>query len=87
MLEVASLHLFCGKRLLAFINGGKDVLHDTLKRQGINWREFLYEALQLIRKHNLGNEPFRAAFFDETIKHRSGKNVSTTSNDFDLTLD
>ncbi|MEE1577541.1 MAG: transposase, partial [Deltaproteobacteria bacterium] len=87
LLEVPSLHFFCGKRLSAFIDGGKDVLYDFLKRQDINWRGFrLYIALQLIRQHNLGSEPIRAAIVDDTIKHRRGKKVSAVSSHFDHML-
>ncbi|MDP6249118.1 MAG: transposase, partial [SAR324 cluster bacterium] len=65
----------------------KDVLYDFLKRQDINWRGFsLYIALQLIRQHNLGSEPIRAAVVDDTIKHRRGKKVSAVSSHFDHML-
>lgn len=87
LLGVTSLNFFCGNRLSAFIDGGKDVLYDFLKRQDINWRGFrLYVALQLIRRHNLGIEPIRAAVVDDTIKHRRGKKVSAVSSHFDHTL-
>ena len=87
LLGVPSLHFFCGKRLSAFIDGGKDVLYDFLKRQDINWRGFrLYVALQLIRQHNLGSETIRAAVVDDTIKHRRGTKVSAVSSHFDHTL-
>ena len=76
LLGVPSLHFFCGKRLSAFIDGGKDVLYDFLKRQDINWRGFrLYVALQLIRQHNLGSEPIRAAVVDDTIKSKGEKGL------------
>ena len=76
LLGVPSLHFFCGKHLSAFIDGGKDVLYDFLKRQDINWRGFrLYVALQLIRQHNLGSETIRAAVVDDTIKSKGEKGL------------
>ncbi len=87
LLTVTSLHFFCGNRLSAYLNGGKDVIYDFLKRQNINWRGYrFHSAKQFYHKHNLANESVRAATFDDTIKHRRGKKVSATSSHFDHTL-
>ncbi len=87
LLTVTSLHFFCGNRLSAYFNGGKDVLYDFLKRQSINWRGYRFHtAKQFYKKHQLANEPIRAATFDDTIKHRRGKNVAAASSHFDHTL-
>ena len=87
LLNVNSLHFFCGNRLSAFLKGGKDVLYTFLNRQTINWRGYrLHVAKQFYKKHELEREPIRAATFDDTIKHRRGKNVSATSSHFDHTL-
>ena len=87
LLTVTSLNFFCGNRLSAYFNGGKDVLYDFLKRQNINWRGFrFYTAKQFYKKHELAKETIRAATFDDTIKHRRGKNVAAVSSHFDHTL-
>ncbi len=87
LLSVRSLHFFCGNRLSAYLNGKNEVLYDFLKRQSINWRGYRFHvAKQFYKKHELGNEPIRAATFDDTIKHRRGKGVSATSSHFDHTL-
>jgi hypothetical protein len=87
LLGVHSLHFFCGNRLSAFITGGKDVLYNFLKRQSINWRGFRFHtAKQFYKVHNLDKESIRAAVFDDTIRHRRGKQVSAVSSHFDHTL-
>lgn len=87
LLSVNSLHFFCGNRLPAYLSGGKDVLYDFLKRQDINWRGYRFHtAKQFYKKHELDKESIRAATFDDTIKHRRGKNVSAVSSHFDHTL-
>lgn len=87
LLTVTSLHFFCGNRLSAYFNGGKDVLYDFLKRQNINWRGYRFHtAKQFYKKHELVKESIRAATFDDTIKHRRGKNVAAVSSHFDHTL-
>lgn len=87
LLSVTSLHFFCGNRLSAYLNGGKDVLYDFLKRQSINWRGYRrHVAKQFIKTHKLDKEIIRAATFDDTIKHRRGKKVNAVSSHFDHTL-
>lgn len=87
LLTVTSLHFFCGNRLAAYLNGGKDVLYDFLKRQNINWRGYRFHAAkQFYKKHELSKETIRAATFDDRIKHRPGKKVSATSRHFDHTM-
>lgn len=87
LLSVSSLHFFCGNRLSAYFNGGKDVLYDFLKRQSINWRGYRFHiAKQFYKRHRLDNESIGAAVFDDTIKHRHGKNVSATSSHYDHAL-
>jgi hypothetical protein len=87
LLTVTSLHFFCGNRLSAYFNGGKDVMYDFLKRQNINWRGYRFHtAKQFYKKHELAKESIRAATFDDTIKHRRGKNVAAVSSHFDHTL-
>lgn len=87
LLTVTSLHFFCGNRLSAYFNGDKDVLYDFLKRQNINWRGYrLHTVKQFYKKHELAKESIRAATFDDTIKHRRGKNVAAVSSHFDHTL-
>ncbi len=87
LLSVTSLHFFCGNRLSAYFNGGKDVIYDFLKRENINWRGYRFHtAKQFYKKHELAKESIRAATFDDTIKHRRGKNVDAVSSHFDHTL-
>ncbi len=87
LLTVTSLNFFCGNRLSAYLKGGKDVLYDFLKRQNINWRAYRFHvAKQFYKKHELGKEPVRAGVFDDTIKHRRGKQVDAVSSHFDHTL-
>ena len=87
LLSVTSLHFFCGNRLSAYFNGGKDVLYDFLKRQSINWRGYRFHvAKQFYKKHRLDKETVRAAVFDDTIKHRQGKGVSAVSSHYDHTI-
>jgi hypothetical protein len=87
LLTVTSLHFFCGNRLSAYFNGGKDVLYDFLKRQNINWRGYRFHtAKQFYKKHELAKESIRAATFDDTIKQRRGKKVAAVSSHFDHTL-
>ena len=87
LLTVTSLHFFCGNRLSAYMNGGKDVLYDFLKRQNINWRGYRFHiAKQFYKTHGLAKEPIKAATFDDTIKHRRGKNVNAVSSHWDHTL-
>lgn len=87
LLSVTSLHFFCGNRLSAYINGGKDVLYDFLKRQSINWRGYRFHiAKQFYKKHRLDKETVRAAVFDDTLKHRQGKGVSAVSSHYDHTI-
>jgi len=87
LLTVTSLHFFCGNRMAAYFNGGKDVLYDFLKRQNINWRGYRFHtAKQFYKKHELAKESIRAATFDDTIKHRCGKNVAAVSSHFDHTF-
>jgi len=87
LLTISSLRFFCGNRLSAYLNGGKDVIYDFLKRQNINWKGYRFHcAKQFYQKHNLAKEDVKAATFDDTIKHRRGKKVSATSSHFDHTL-
>lgn len=87
LLSVTSLHFFCGNRLSAYCKGSKHVLYEFLKRQTINWRGYRrHVAKQFYRKHRLDKEPVRVAVFDDTIKHRRGKDVSAVSSHFDHTL-
>ncbi len=87
LLGVPSLNFFCGNRLAAFLPGGKDVLYDFLKKQTINWRGFRFHvAKQVYIKHEFIKEKIKGAVFDDSIKHRRGKNVTGASTHFDHTL-
>ena len=87
LLNVKSISNFCGKQLKYFIKGGVNVLYDFRKREDLKWRRLrLLVAKRVYKKNRLEDEPVRAFVFDDTQKHRRGKNVQGVSWHHDHTI-
>lgn len=80
-----SIRSFCEKCLSVFIDGGKDVIYDFLKREDIKWRQIsLSVAKEIYVQHDIAYND-SAFVVDDTIKQRSGKKVDGVSSHFDHT--
>ncbi len=79
-----SIKMFYEKCLRVFFKGGKDVLYETMRDEGINWRQIsLSTAKEIYVQNNIAGEKETAFVVDDTIKERSGKKVEGTSKHFE----
>ncbi|MEI6057237.1 MAG: transposase [Lentisphaerota bacterium] len=79
-----SIKMFYEKRLSIFFKGGKDVLYETMRDEGINWRQVsVSTAKEIYVQNNIANETETAFVIDDTIKERSGRKVEGISSHFE----
>ena len=83
---VKSIAMFCRNSMESFIDSGKDVLYDLLKREDINLHRYnLSSALQVYSRHGLDQGSMQVLVLDDSIKQRRGRKMEGVSRHFDHT--
>ena len=84
LLGIETVKCFCGKFISAYLEGGKDVLYDFLKREDINWRKIsMTTAKEVYLQNHLDLEEESALVVDDTLKIRRGSKVEGVSSHYD----